>query len=363
MRPRSRGATGRHRVLVVDDSALVRNVLGAILGRDRALLVSTAANPLIALRKMEADRPDVIVLDLEMPEMDGLTFLRKVMSEGPIPIVICSEYASRGSDRALRALELGAVGIVNKPHVGLQDYLLESAVQITDAVTAAAVANVKRRSAPAINAEPKLSADAVLPSRRKAVAARPTERVVAIGASTGGTEALQTILEAMPEDAPGIVVVQHMPEGFTKAFARRLDAGCRIAVKEAETSDEVLRGRALLAPGDQHMLINRRGARYFVEIARGPLVSRHRPSVNVLFRSVAQAAGPNGVGVILTGMGDDGADGLAEMKQAGAATLAQDKATCVVFGMPKVAIDLGAADHVVGLPWIPDAILKLTKVP
>ncbi len=361
MRHLSSGAAGSLNVLVVDDSALVRQVLAAVLHQDKTIRVSTAANPVIALRKMSSQRPDVIVLDLEMPEMDGLTFLRRVMDERPIPVVICSEFANRGSERALRALELGAVGIIEKPHVGVQEFLFDSTVRILDAVAGAAAAKVKARKASEIAAEPKLTADAILPPIRKPAATRPTDAVVAIGASTGGTEALHAVLSAMPEDAPGIVMVQHMPEGFTAAFARRLDRTCRIGVEEAAHGDEVLRGRALLAPGDKHMVVRERGSRYFIEITGGPLVSRHRPSVNVLFRSVARAAGSNGVGVILTGMGDDGAEGLAEMKQVGARTLAQSEATCVVFGMPKVAIELGAVDEVVALPAMAGAILKLVR--
>jgi two-component system, chemotaxis family, protein-glutamate methylesterase/glutaminase len=346
-------------VLVVDDSALVRQVMTSILSQDGVLRVTSAANPIIAFGKIEKDRPDVILLDIEMPQMDGLTFLKKLMAENPLPVVICSGYAERGSEKAMRALEFGAVDIVNKPQVGVQNFLFESAVVISDAVKAAAHVKLRARRCPLMPVEPKLSADAILPPPTKRMAVSPTERVVAIGASTGGTEALQFLLQSMPLDSPGIVIVQHMPEGFTGAFARRLDQICRIEVKEGASGDEVLRGRAIVAPGNQHLLLHRRGGGYGIEITGGPLVSRHRPSVNVLFRSVARAAGPNAVGVIMTGMGDDGAEGLEEMKRAGAATLAQDRASSVVYGMPKAAVDRGAADEVLGLLQLPSAIVRL----
>jgi two-component system, chemotaxis family, protein-glutamate methylesterase/glutaminase len=344
-------------VLVVDDSAVMREAMTAILGQARGMRVSVAADPLIAMDKMRQARPDVILLDLEMPRMDGLSFLRKLMSEDPIPVVVCSSLAARGTEAAFRALEEGAVEVVAKPNLGVREFLRESATLLIDSLRAAARARrlPSRRPVPA--PEARLSADAVLPTSRSELR-DTTDKVVAIGASTGGTEALREILEAMPAGAPGIVAVQHMPEVFTRAFADRLDKLCRIEVKEAVTGDRVLAGRALIAPGNQHTLLVRSGAHYAVEVRNGPLVSRHRPSVDVLFRSAAQAAGPNAVGVILTGMGDDGAAGLLEMKRAGAATIAQDEASCVVFGMPKEAIERGAADEIAPLARIPASVLR-----
>jgi two-component system chemotaxis response regulator CheB len=345
-------------VLVVDDSAVVRQVMTTLLSQEKRIAVTVAADPMIAMGKMKKQRPDVIVLDIEMPKMDGLTFLRKIMAEDPIPVVICSGHAGQGTDAALQALEEGAVEVVAKPVVGIQEFLYESALMLIDTVLAAAQARL-RTSEPAIKpATPKLSADAVLPRPRRHSGARPTEQIIAMGASTGGTEALREVLEVMPLGSPGLVIVQHMPKNFTGPFARRLNQTCGIEVKEAENGDEVLRGRALIAPGDQHMVLRHKLGSYSVDVTGGALVSRHRPSVDVLFRSVAQAAGPSAVGVIMTGMGDDGARGLAEMKEAGAMTIAQNQATSVVFGMPKEAIDAGAVHEVVALHLIPSAILK-----
>jgi two-component system, chemotaxis family, protein-glutamate methylesterase/glutaminase len=344
-------------VLVVDDSGVVRQTMAAILGRGSGMRVTVAADPLIATTKIRRARPDVILLDLEMPRMDGLTFLRKLMAEDPIPVVVCSALGTRGAEAALRAVEEGAVEVVAKPRIGVREFLEESATLITDALRAAARVE-PRPHRPRAPVEPRLSADAVLPARQRHGLRVTTEKVVALGASTGGTEALRAILEEMPPDAPGLVVVQHMPEMFTKAFADRLDGLCRIRVKEAADGDRVIAGRALIAPGNRHTLLARSGAHYAVEVRDGPLVSRHRPSVDVLFRSVAQAAGPNAVGVILTGMGNDGAQGLLEMRMAGAATVAQDEASSVVFGMPKEAIECGAAAEVVPLSRIPAAVLR-----
>ncbi|MBI5068924.1 MAG: chemotaxis response regulator protein-glutamate methylesterase [Deltaproteobacteria bacterium] len=344
------------RVLVVDDSAVVRQALSQILGRS-GMAVSTASDPLIAMDKMRGERPDVLVLDLEMPRMDGLTFLRRIMaSDDPIPVVICSGLAGPGTEAALQALEEGAVEIIAKPSLGVKGFLQESAERLAEAVRGAARARVQRP----VSAEKKLTADAVLPAPRRPALRATSSKVVAVGASTGGTEALRELLEAMPPDAPGLAIVQHMPEVFTAAFASRLSLTCKIEVKEAAADDRLASGRALIAPGNRHLAVRRSGAHYFVELLDGPPVSRHRPSVDVLFRSVAQAAGPNAVGVILTGMGDDGAAGLLEMKQAGAHTMAQDEATSVVFGMPKEAIQRGAVDEVLPMPRIAGAILKRT---
>jgi two-component system chemotaxis response regulator CheB len=348
-------------VLVVDDSAVVRQAMTAVLSAEPDMTVTVAANPLIAMTKMEKVRPDVILLDLEMPRMDGLTFLGKIMAEDPVPVVICSSFAGRGTEAALRAMDEGAVAVVPKPSLGVRDFLHESALMMIDTIRGAAQARLRPRGF-VHPVAPRLSADAVVLPRRP-TATLTAEKVVAIGASTGGTEALRALLVAMPKDAPGIVIVQHMPEVFTRAFAQRLDQICTIEVKEAESGDRVLPGRALIAPGNRHTLVAREGPHYVTEVKDGPLVSRHRPSVDVLFRSTAQVAGPNAVGVILTGMGDDGAEGLLELKRAGAATVAQDEATCVVFGMPREAIARNAVDDVLPLPEIPRAILRKTGAP
>jgi two-component system, chemotaxis family, protein-glutamate methylesterase/glutaminase len=349
----------RIRVLIVDDSAVVRQTLSDVLSSDPEIeVVGTAADPFVAAERIREQVPDVITLDIEMPRMDGLTFLQKIMSQHPIPVVICSSLAEEGAQSTLRALEYGAVDIVTKPRLGSKQFLEDSRVALCQAVKAAAIAQL-RRLRPSHKVEPKLTADAILSPATHAMA-ETTEKVVAIGASTGGTEALRALLEVLPPDAPGIVIVQHMPEMFTRAFANRLDGLCNISVKEAESNDTVIRGRALIAPGNHHMLLKRSGARYYVEIKDGPLVCRHRPSVDVLFRSAARYAGRNAVGVILTGMGDDGASGMLEMKHAGAATIAQDEATCVVFGMPKEAIKRGAAEKVLPLHAVAGAILAQT---
>ncbi len=347
------------KVLIVDDSAVVRQTLAEIISSDPQFeVMATAADPFIAAERIAEEVPDVITLDVEMPRMDGVTFLHKIMSQHPIPVVIVSSLAEAGSETALKALEYGAVDIIQKPRMGTKQFLEESRVLVCDAIKAASAARIKPVAARPMSVAPKLTADAVLakPSARAMI--QTTEKIVSVGASTGGTEALRVLLEAMPPDAPGIVIVQHMPENFTAAFARRLDGICRISVKEAENNDSVIRGRALIAPGNRHMLLKRSGARYYVEIKDGPLVSRHRPSVDVLFRSTAQYAGKNSVGVIMTGMGDDGARGLHEMKETGAYTIAQDEGSSVVFGMPKKAIELGAVDKVASLEDISRAILE-----
>ncbi len=352
------GAGGRLGVLVVDDSAVVRQVMTALLSQEPDMVVTTAADPLIAMDKMRVSRPDVILLDLEMPRMDGLTFLRRIMKDDPRPVVVLSTLATRGAEAAVRALDEGAVAVVAKPRLAVRSFLHESAMMLIDAVRAAAQARLGPRSPHVRTASPRWSADVVLPAGPALRSAQGGDAIVAVGASTGGTEALRALLEPLPPDAPPLVIVQHMPEVFTRAFAERLDRVCRIEVKEAEAGDRVVRGRALVAPGNRHLLVRREGAQYVAELRDGPLVSRHRPSVDVLFRSTAQAAGPNGVGVILTGMGDDGTAGLLEMKAAGAATLAQDEASCVVFGMPKEAILRGAVDQVLPLSRIPWALLQ-----
>ncbi len=348
-------------VLVVDDSAVVRQVTAAVLSQEPGMHVSVAADPLIAMDKMKRQRPDVILLDLEMPRMDGLTFLRKIMAEDPIPVVVCSALAPPGSDTALLAFDDGAVDVISKPTVGVKNFLYESAILLIDTVRSAAQARVVRRTSPFAPTEPKNSADAVLPSRKAPALRFTTDKVVVVGASTGGTEAILTFLEGMPADGPAMVIVQHMPEAFTSGFARRLNSLCEIEVKEAARADRVLQGRALIAPGNRHILLHRSGGHYIVELTDGPLVSRHRPSVDVLFRSAAQAAGPNAIGVIMTGMGDDGAAGLLEMKEAGAWTIAQDEASCVVFGMPKEAVARGAVEETTSLSLLSRTVLERVR--
>jgi two-component system chemotaxis response regulator CheB len=353
-------STKKIRVLIVDDSAVVRQTLRDVLESDPEIeVIATAGDPFVAADRIAEQVPDVITLDIEMPRMDGLTFLKKLMSQHPIPVVICSSLADEGAQSTFRALEYGAVEIITKPKMGTKQFLEDSRIEICNAVKAAAGARL-RNLGPSHTVEPKLNADCILSPATHAMV-ETTEKVVVIGASTGGTEALKTLLEALPADTPGIVIVQHMPELFTRAFANRLDSLCAITVKEAETNDSVIRGRALIAPGNHHMLLKRSGARYYVEIKDGPLVCRHRPSVDVLFRSAARYAGQNVVGVILTGMGDDGARGMLEMKQAGAVNIAQDEATCIVFGMPKEAIKLGGVDKVMPLPAIAGAILTRAR--
>ncbi|ODC03285.1 chemotaxis response regulator protein-glutamate methylesterase [Terasakiispira papahanaumokuakeensis] len=357
------------KVLIVDDSALVRQALTDILSTDPNIeVIGVAADPYYAVDKLRQLKPDVITLDVEMPRMDGVTFLRKIMSQHPIPVVICSSLVGEGTETQIKALEYGAVSIIAKPTFGTRQFLEESRLQIIEAVKGAACARLKKL--PAMRAHhpsPKLSADAILP-RSETQAHRPssamsetTEKVVAIGASTGGTEAIREVLEAMPLDCPGIAIVQHMPVGFTRSFAQRLNQLCAIKVKEAEDGDTLLRGHALIAPGNQHMLIRRSGARYYVELRDGPLVTRHRPSIDVLFRSSARYVGRNAVGVILTGMGDDGAAGLLEMREAGANTIGQDEATSVVYGMPKEAFLRGAVERQLPLEHIVSAVLKACR--
>jgi two-component system, chemotaxis family, protein-glutamate methylesterase/glutaminase len=345
------------KVLIVDDSAVVRQTLTMILNSDPKIeVIGTAQDPIFAAQKMVKEQPDVITLDIEMPRMDGLTFLKKIMSQHPLPVVVISSLTSKSTETGIKALELGAVELITKPQMNTKEFIEESKIRICDAVKAAAYAKVNRRAAYREHSgtvEPKYSADAVIPkmSSNKSMI-KTTEMVVAVGASTGGTEALRVFLEALPPDCPGIVIVQHMPEHFTRSFANRLNEICRVTVKEAENGDSVLRGRALIAPGNHHMLLKRSGAKYYVEVVDGPLVNRHRPSVDVLFRSTARYAGSNALGIIMTGMGDDGAKGLLEMKEAGAKTIAQNEQTCVVFGMPQEAIKLGAADKVLPLEKI-----------
>ena len=341
-------------VLIVDDSAVVRHTVSALLSQEADISVDVASDPIIGMHKMRSRRPDVILLDIEMPRMDGLTFLRKIMAEDPIPVVICSAQTGTGLNASVRALEQGAVDIVPKPQVGLREFLYESSVTLVDALRAASRAQIQKRSV--------VRPDPPWAGVTRAGAQRPlsagVDVIVAIGASTGGTDALREILTRMPADAPGIVVVQHMPQTFTTAFAARLNDLCNIEVREALDGDEVREGRALIAPGNFHLRLTRNGSRYAVAVTDGPLVARHRPSVNVLFESVARVARQNAIGIILTGMGDDGAEGLLKMKLAGATTVAQDEKSSVVFGMPKKAIARGAVDEVLPLALIAPALLR-----
>jgi two-component system chemotaxis response regulator CheB len=355
------------RVLIIDDSASVRQTLTQVLQSDPDIeVMGAASDPFIAAKRIQEEIPDVITLDVEMPRMDGITFLRKLMAQRPIPVVMCSSLTEAGSETLLQALEAGAVDVILKPKIAAADHLAESAMRICQVVKGAAQARLTGRRKPVSGNAPasplqKLTADAVLPPPTGRAMAKTTEMVVCVGASTGGTEALKDLLEQLPANAPGIVVVQHMPETFTAAFAKRLNSLCEVEVKEAADGDPVLRGHVLIAPGDHHMLLERRGARYHVSIRQGPLVSRHRPSVDVLFRSAARAAGGNAMGVIMTGMGDDGARGMAEMHEAGAFTVAQDEATSVVFGMPKEAIAKGGVDKVLPLGSIAREILAADR--
>jgi two-component system chemotaxis response regulator CheB len=347
------------RVLIVDDSASVRQTLKQVLETDPDLeVMGTAADPYVAVEHIKREVPDVITLDVEMPRMDGLTFLDRLMSQHPVPVVICSTLTEAGSKSAIAALEKGAVDIITKPKMGTKEFFQESCIHICDAVKSAAMTRGKVGRRVAAQAAPKLTADAVIAKPKSMAMIETTEKIVAVGASTGGTEALRELLERMPANSPGMVIVQHMPEKFTANFADRLNSLCSVTVKEAANNDSVIPGQVLIAPGNKHTLLKRSGARYFVEVRDGPLVSRHRPSVDVLFRSTARYAGKNAIGVIMTGMGDDGAKGMLEMKEAGAVNIAQDEATSVVFGMPAEAIKLGGVDRVVPLHRIADEILR-----
>jgi two-component system chemotaxis response regulator CheB len=355
------------KVMVVDDSAVVRQVVAGLLGAAPGLrVIAAVADPLLAIESLKREWPDVIVLDVEMPHMDGITFLRKIMQERPTPVVICSTLTEKGAKTTLEALAAGAVAIVTKPKLGLKQFLNDSSDDLVATVRTAARANVRRLAQrPAAAAQivtAKFTADVILaPGLAGAMTramTRTTERVVAIGTSTGGTQALEEVLTELPRVCPGIVIVQHMPEKFTAAFAARLDGLCRISVKEAQHNDRVVPGRALIAPGGRHLLLKRSGAQYFVEVVDGPLVNRHRPSGDEMFRSVAKSAGVNALGMILTGMGDDGAAGLLELRNAGGRTVAQDEASCVVFGMPKEAIKRGGVERSLPLSAMAQEILK-----
>ena len=339
------------KVLIIDDSALIRSLLTEIInGQPDMEVVGTAPDPLVAREKIKALNPDVLTLDVEMPKMDGLAFLEKLMRLRPMPVVMVSSLTEKSSAITLHALELGAFDFVTKPKIDIRNGLQEYAEELTDKIRGASKARLVKpppRSVAHVAVHQKNSADVVLAAEHHTFST--TEKIILLGASTGGTEALKAVLVDMPADCPGILITQHMPEAFTKTFAKRLDGLCRIAVKEAEHGERVLPGHAYLAPGNRHLLLKRSGANYVTELSDGPAVSRHRPSVDVLFRSAANCAGKNAIGIIMTGMGDDGAAGMLEMRQAGSYTLAQDEETCVVFGMPKEAIARGGVDEVVPL--------------
>lgn len=347
--------TGKISVFIIDDSAVVRQVLTQMLGADPGIRIAGAApDPIFALQKMQRDWPDVIVLDVEMPRMDGITFLRKLMQEHPTPVVICSTLTEKGADTTLQALSAGAVDIITKPKVGLKDFLQSGSQHMLQVIKAAARASLG----------PVRSRKVAVPAERKPAPvmamSQTTDQVVALGTSTGGTHALEAVLTQLPADCPGIVVVQHMPEKFTAAFAHRLNHLCSCEVREAVDGDRVIPGLVLIAPGGRHMQLRRSGAQYRVSVADGPPVNRHKPSVDVLFRSVANVAGRNALGIIMTGMGDDGANGLLAMRQAGAHTIAQDRDSCVVFGMPREAIERGAAVDILPLAAMADAIIGVS---
>ncbi|OGV50417.1 MAG: chemotaxis response regulator protein-glutamate methylesterase [Lentisphaerae bacterium GWF2_44_16] len=349
--------TKKIRVLIVDDSALVRAILEKEISTDPEIeVVGTAPDPYIARDKIVELKPDVITLDIEMPRMDGLTFLKKLMRYYPIPVIILSSLVSKGSKNAMEALDIGAVEVMSKP--GPSYTVGDMRVQLIDKIKAAAKVHVEKKNftAEARRPNPKYNKtpEKLLP-RGSAI-----NKIIAIGASTGGTQAIQEILCSMPPQSPPILIVQHMPEHFTESFAERLNSICDIEVKEAEDGDELINGRAIIAHGNYHMLLRNSGEKYFVNVKEGPLVNRHRPSVDVLFKSIAQCAGKKAVGIILTGMGDDGAMGMKEMHDSGIITIAQDQKSCIVYGMPKEALALGGVDYVISLDKIAEKILSIS---
>jgi len=349
------------RVLIIDDSAAVRQTLSEIINEHEQLeVMATAGDPFQAAEKMRREVPDVIMLDIEMPRMDGVTFLRRLMAQRPVPVVVCSSLVGDGTATLTAVLEAGAVEVIEKPALGTQHGLHESRIRIQDTVLAASHARLGKRKA--VAHRDNLSADAVLPPPSGRAMLKTTETIVVIGASTGGTEALRLVLQELPPDTPPVVIVQHMPESFTSAFASRLDTVCKITVKEARNGDRALRGHALIAPGGRHMILTRSGASYGVEVRDGPLVSRHRPSVDVLFRSTARVAGANALGIIMTGMGNDGAQGLKEMRDAGAETIGQNEASCIVYGMPAEAKKLGGVAAETDLAGISRAIARTGQI-
>ena len=351
------------KLLIVDDSALVRKLLTEMLSKDSGIeVVGAAADPYAARERIKQLNPDVITLDVEMPRMDGITFLENLMRLRPMPVIMVSSLTQAGADVTLRALELGAVDFVTKPKVDVAGSLADYADELIAKVRIAAVARVKMGGGsprPPMQVSERHSADVVLPASSGRRVLRTTERIIAIGASTGGTEAIREVLAELPPDAPAIVISQHIPAAFSKAFADRMNRSSAMAVCEAQDGQYILPGHVYISPGDRHLVIERDGARYRCRLSDGPHVNRHRPSVDVMFRSMAQNVGPNAIGVILTGMGDDGARGMKEMLDAGASTIAQDEASSVVWGMPGMAVKLGGAQHVMALHRIPEMVLQL----
>lgn len=355
-------------VLIVDDSAVVRQVLSAVLDREPGIhVMGSAPDPIFAMDRMNRNWPDVVVLDIEMPRMDGITFLKKLMSVRPTPVVICSTLTERGAETTMAAMSAGAVAVVTKPKSGLKSFLEQDAGEIVQAVRMAAAGDMRRVKAAtvAIAAARPARTPAVIGARAPAPVARPaaTDRLIAIGTSTGGTQALELVLTSLPRISPGIVIVQHMPEIFTAAFADRLNTLCEADVLEASDGERILPGRILIAPGGRHMTVERDRTQYRVQICDGPRVNRHKPSVDILFQSVARSAGSNALGIIMTGMGDDGARGLLQMRKAGARTIGQDEESCVVYGMPAVAMSLGAVEQEVALTSIPSLIEQFANQP
>ncbi|MCO4798289.1 MAG: chemotaxis response regulator protein-glutamate methylesterase [Colwelliaceae bacterium] len=347
--------------MIVDDSAVVRQVMSQVLNEADDIEVYAVANdPLFAYPKMQKQWPDVIVLDIEMPRMDGITFLKKIMEERPTPVVICSSLAEEGADLSLAALASGAIDIVTKPQLGVKNFLEVADNDLRNIVRAAATANVEKKLLSNLALKDDLTSDATISKNYHnsdlASLAQTTDRVIGLGSSTGGTIALEKILTQLPSTCPGIVIVQHMPEKFTEAFANRLNSICEVEVLEASSGDRIIPGRALIAPGGKHIQVKRSGGQYIVIVSEGPAVNRHCPSVDVLFKSIATNVKQNATGVILTGMGNDGAQGLLAMKNSGSKTIAQDEASCIVFGMPKEAIKIGAAEHIVDLANIANTI-------
>lgn len=350
-------------VLIVDDSALVRQTMLEILCQKDGFNSRAASNAMIAERKIKEEKPDIILLDIEMPQMDGLTFLKRLMKTTPIPVVICSSVTEKGSTKAMDALDSGAIEIIEKPKIGTKKFLEESRTLLADTVRAAVSVKVKpkKNEGKPLAVQPKLTADAML-SLGKNLLSEKTDTIIVVGASTGGTEALESFLMQIPPNLPPICIVQHMPEHFTKAFADRLNRTCPPQIMEAINGQSLSKGLVLIAPGGKHMLLKRRGSKYFVEVREGPLVCRHRPSVDVLFRSAAKYAGSNAIGVIMTGMGDDGSQGMLEMKQNGSYNIAQDEASCIVYGMPKEAVKKNAVDLILPLNRIAAKVVELSTV-
>ena len=358
------------KVLIIDDSALVREVLTEILNSDPMLeVIGTASDPIIARNKIKQLNPDVLTLDVEMPRMDGLTFLSNLMRLRPMPVVMVSSLTEKGADITFQALEMGAIDFVSKPKIDVAYGLKDYAEELCEKVKSAAGAKIQNHSWDAPTSSPALSreiqerytADAVLSKSAPPKNFKTTDKIIAIGASTGGTEAIKEVLLQMPADAPGTVITQHIPEAFSGPFAKRMDDNCAMTVYEASDGQQILPGHVYIAPGDQHLIVERSGARYICKLSDGPAVNRHRPAVDVMFRSVAQNVGPNAIGVILTGMGNDGAAGMKEMQLAGAPTIAQDEKTSVVWGMPGEAVNHGGVDHILGLHSIPAKIMSFTK--